>query len=194
MNALERAAQELRAGGLVVVPTDTVYGVAVHPQVPGAVQKLFATKGRPRSRALPVLGASVPALETVAELDETSRALAGRFWPGPLTLVVPRAPGFTSDLGGDDDGSVGVRIPSHAVARELLNMTGPLATTSANLSDRPPAVTVEDARAALGEAIGIYLDGGRCDGPASTVVTLIGTPRVLRKGPISLEQIQNATS
>ena len=180
---IARALEELEAGRLVVLPTDTVYGVAARPDDPVAIGAVFAAKGRPSDKPLPILAATPSDLDRVAALGDAARR-AARYWPGPLTLVVPRAPGFEHDLGGRRSQGVAVRIPACEVALELLRASGPLAVTSANLSGRPPATTVAEARAALGDKVTAYLDGGVCAGRPSTVVSLVGEVELLRAGPI----------
>ena len=190
---IERAVEELRDGGVVVIPTDTVYGLAARPDVPGAVDSIFYLKRRPEHKALPVLGATPDALSDIAVLDADAIALAERFWPGPLTLVLRRAPGFDHHLGAADP-TVAVRVPAHDVALALLERAGPLAVTSANRSGEAPATTVAEARAVFGEGIGVYLDGGTCAGGASTVVSLVDELSVLRPGPISEEELRQTLS
>jgi L-threonylcarbamoyladenylate synthase len=186
---LEAALGALDAGQAIVIPTDTVYGVAARPEVPGAVAAIFRAKGRPEEKPLPVLAADQHAAHAVAELDERALALAERFWPGPLTIVLPRAAGFEWDLGGRAEGTVAVRVPAHEVALQLLRASGPLAVTSANLSGHPPATTVAAARAALGTDVSVFLDGGTCDGLPSTVVSLVGKTSVLREGAIPEREV-----
>lgn len=189
MSTLEEALGALAAGQAIVLPTDTVYGVGALPTDPRAIAAIFAAKGRPEDKALPVLGAELTALTQVAEFTGPARLLADRFWPGPLTLVLPRAAGFDHDLGGTDPSTIAVRIPAFAPTLELLAMSGPLAVTSANRSGEPPAATVHDARDALGDVIGVYLDGGRVAGAPSTVVSLVGEPAVLREGALPASEI-----
>ncbi len=177
---VSEAAAAIGAGAVAVIPTDTVYGLAARAEVAAAI---FALKNRPREKALPVLGATVAQLEPVAEIDGVARALAETEWPGPLTLVLRRREGFTADLGGADPTTVAVRIPAHPVALELLEHTGPLAVTSANVSGRPPATTHEEACALVPEAV--CLDGGTCDGVPSTVLRLVDEPEVLREGALA---------
>lgn len=179
MAGIEEAVSALRGGAIVVIPTDTVYGVGARPEAAGAI---FELKHRPRDKALPVLGSDVVQLDGIAELGDTARALAERYWPGPLTLVVRRNPAFTADLGGTTDDTVAVRVPAHPVALELLRRTGPLAVTSANVSGEPPATTYEEA-CSLAPGL-VCLDGGVCDGVPSTVLSLVGGPKVLREGAI----------
>ena len=187
---LDRALEELERGAVVVVPTDTVYGLAALPENPDAVQWVFELKRRPDHKALPVLAAAPRALEPIVRIDPAASTLAERFWPGPLTLVLPRAEGFDHDLGAGSASTVAVRVPAHDVALSLLEKTGPLAVTSANVSGEPPASTIAEARAAFGDAIPVYLDGGTCSGGASTVVSLEEGVSVLRPGPISEDEIR----
>lgn len=172
-------AAAIRAGGVAIVPTDTVYGLAAAPD---AAAEIFELKKRPASKALPVLGTGPAQLRAVAQLDEVALALAEKAWPGPLTLVVPRAGGFTADLGGSDTSTIAVRVPAHPLALELLALSGPLAVTSANRSGDPPATTAHAARALFPDAV--LLDGGTCDGSPSTVVSITGEAQVLREGEL----------
>lgn len=188
---IETAIGVLRAGGVIVIPTDTVYGLAVDPSVEGAVDALFALKERPHDKPIPILAPAVAAFVDVAVLDDRASALAEAFWPGPLTIVLDRAPGFDVDLGGSISDGVAVRVPAHNLALELLAGSGPLAVTSANLSGETPAETVTEARSFFGEGVGFYLDGGRGSSSASTVVSLRGDVEVLRDGPISDAQIND---
>jgi tRNA threonylcarbamoyl adenosine modification protein (Sua5/YciO/YrdC/YwlC family) len=196
--ALVVAAEALRQGSVVAIPTDTVYGLAVAPDRPGAVERLFALKGRPRDVPLPVLVGSWAQVGSVAGcLAFAAEHLAGRFWPGPLTLVVPRADGFTVDLGGPPSahGTVGVRWPDHPVVTHLCRQLGPLAVTSANRHGSPPAHTAEQVTAALSEAREplVVVDGGRCDGEPSTVVECVGrTTRCLRQGAVPWSEVVEA--
>jgi L-threonylcarbamoyladenylate synthase len=192
MTDLEIALAALDRGLPVVIPTDTVYGVAARPEVPGAVAEIFRAKGRSEDKPLPVLAADQHAAHGVGDLDERALALAERFWPGPLTIVVRRAAGFTWDLGGRADGTVAVRVPAHEVALGLLRASGPLAVTSANLSGRPPATTVAEARAALAPQVSAFLDGGTCNGSPSTVVSLVGDLDVLREGALAGDELLRA--
>lgn len=181
MAGLADVVAAVRHGAVVVVPTDTVYGVAA---APGAAAAIFDLKRRPRDKALPVLGADVAQLGDVADLDGRALGLAEEHWPGALTLVVPRKESFTADLGGADDGTVAIRVPAHPAALDLLQRTGPLAVTSANVSGEPPATTFEDACALAPGLMG--LDGGTCDGVPSTVLSLVGEPKLLRAGGLDL--------
>ena len=189
MSDIERALKALDAGEPIVIPTDTVYGLAVRPELSEAVKRIFEVKERPDDRALPVLGADRQMLERVARFGDVARRLSEAFWPGPLTLVLPRAEGFDHSLGNNDDGTVAVRVPAFAPTLELLSRTGPLAVTSANRSGAPPAVTVDEARAALGDQIEVFIDGGRVGGAPSTVIGLTPEPVVFREGALSTAAI-----
>ena len=189
------AIEALGAGQVVAVPTDTVYGLAVDPSVPGAVDRLFALKGRPRDVPLPVLVATDDQVNAVAgSLSAAARHLAARYWPGAVTLVVPRAPGFTVDLGGPPSArmTVGVRWPDHPSVKQLCRAVGPLAVTSANRHGAPPATTAAEVLAELsgvGQPV-VVLDGGRCAGAPSTVVECRGpATRCLREGAVPWQEM-----
>ncbi len=186
----QRAVEELQRGAAIVMPTDTVYGLAAFPENPDAVQWVFELKRRPDHKSLPVLAADARALNDVVEMGPQAQMLAEAFWPGPLTLVLPRAGGFGHDLGAGTASTVAVRVPAHEVALGLLQRTGPLAVTSANLSGEPAATTTKEARAAFGDAIPVYLEGGTCAGGASTVVEVGEEVSVLRSGPVAEEEIR----
>ena len=168
----------------MVVPTDTVYGVAASLRS-DAIDALFAAKGRPRTKALPVLGANVSQLRAIARFSSTAEQLARAFWPGPLTLVLPRVDSFTIDLGGVARDTVAVRVPLHPATLRLLEASGPLAVTSANASGEPPAATIEMATRALGGTVEPYLDAGPLEGEPSTILELVEEPTILRHGPVS---------
>jgi L-threonylcarbamoyladenylate synthase len=192
-NAVDAAAGHLAAGRAVVLPTDTVYGLAVLPSVPGATDSVFAIKGRPADVPLAVLVDSLEqARELVADAPDPVARLVARYWPGPLTVVLARRSGVNVELGGDG-ATVGVRCPDHDVVRALARRLGPLAVTSANRHGEPTPETAAGVADALGAAVAYVLDGGACAGVASTVVD--GTRddlRVLRTGPISAEDIARA--
>jgi L-threonylcarbamoyladenylate synthase len=186
--ALARAMEVLRAGGLVVLPTDTVYGVAAHALLPAAVARLYDAKGRSAEKAIPLLLADVDGLRQVAStVPPAAWALARRFWPGALSLVVPRSPYVPDVVTGGGD-TVAVRVPDHPVPRALIRrLACPLAATSANRSGEPAPVTAREAQVALADWVALVLDGGPCPGGlASTVLDLTASPpRVLRPGPLS---------
>jgi L-threonylcarbamoyladenylate synthase len=180
---------------LVAFPTDTVYGVGAIAWNREAVGKLYIAKLRSLDKAIPILLADPADLDEVArDVSPAVRRLAERFWPGPLTIVVPRSAQVPDEVtsGGD---SVAVRVPDHPLARALIREAGaPLATTSANLSGGPSPVTAHEVSAQLAGRVALILDGGRCPGGvASTVVDLTGSsPVILRPGPIGLEEILEA--
>lgn len=180
-------AEALRAGLVVLLPTDTVYGLAVDPTVPGATQRLFDLKGRGRDVPIAVLVADAQQAwpTSAAPVPPAALDLAARHWPGALTLVVRRSPAWQGDI-GDDIATIGLRCPDSAVVRDLCREVGPLATTSANRHGAPTAVTVAEAVAALGP-IDVVIDGGPLPGTASTVVDCtVEPPAVLRQGAVHL--------
>ena len=179
-------------GGLVVLPTDTVYGIGADAFTPSAVSALLAAKGRGRSVPPPVLVGSVRAAAALTEsLGAFGQDLIDEFWPGPLTLVFRASPTLNWDL-GDTLGTVAVRMPLHAIALELLRRTGPMAVSSANRHGSPPATTAGEAQAQLADGVSVYLDGGPCaDSVPSTILDLTGTvPRMLRAGAVSIDQLR----
>lgn len=198
--AVREAAAALADGAVVAVPTDTVYGLAVDPTQPEAIERLFALKGRPAEVPLPIVVAGNEQVAMVAgALEVAAMGLAERYWPGPLTLVVPRRPTFTVDLGGPVAvrRTVGVRRPDHAVLVALCELLGPLAVTSANLHGAPPATTpAEVLRVFAGsDEPAVVLDGGACDGLPSTVVECRGpASRCLREGALSWSEIHGDES
>lgn len=176
--SLTRAQALLDEGRLVVIPTDTVYGVAARLDKPESIGRIFEVKRRPRSKPVAVLVADLETAMRIGEFTEEARRRAEEGWPGPLTLVVPSVTPLPA-LGGHGT-TVGVRVPDHRWALELLRACGPLATTSANPSGSPTAATIEDVAKDLGDHVALYVDGGRLDSPPSTVISLIGGPEVLR--------------
>jgi tRNA threonylcarbamoyl adenosine modification protein (Sua5/YciO/YrdC/YwlC family) len=189
---LEIAASAIRRGDLVVLPTDTVYGIAADAFVPEAVTALLSAKGRERSMPPPVLVGSLGALDGIAaDIPDYGRRLVEEFWPGALTLVCHQQPSLVWDIGDSDD-TVAVRMPDDEIALDLLNKTGPLAVSSANLSGNPPAVTCDEAKDQLGESVAVYLDAGPTRGAVpSTILDLTGqTPRILRSGAVSIERLR----
>ena len=190
--ALAAAVAALGAGQVVGVPTDTVYGLAVDATRPGATERVFSAKLRPRAVGLPLLVADAGDVDAVAAgVSEVARALMRRFWPGGLTIVFSRQADLDFDL-GDNRTTVGVRCPDHPVIRSLCQMVGPLATTSANLHGEPPAV---EAPAVAGlPGVDLVLDAGRCARRPSTVVDCTGPrPRLLRAGALSWQAIEAVT-
>lgn len=186
--AIERGLAALDAGGVVGIPTDTVYGLAADPFAPEATDRIFLLKDRPRSVDLPVLVADVEqGLSLCAQLPPYARELMDRFWPGALTLVVSRRAGLGLHLGGDGT-TVGLRCPDHAVARALCGAGGPLATTSANRHGSEPATTA--GAVAEIDGVSLVLDSGPCPIRPSTVVACTaGRPVLLRAGTLAWRDI-----
>jgi L-threonylcarbamoyladenylate synthase len=181
----------VKGGRLVVLPTDTVYGVGADAFDPTAVAALLAAKRRGRDMPVPVLVGSWQTIDGLAfAVPDTARELIRAFWPGALSIVVQQAPSLQWDL-GEGRGTVMVRMPLHPVAIELLREVGPLAVSSANISGRTPAVTAEDAREQLGDLVEVYLDAGPSQQQAaSTIIDLTGaSPQILREGPVSVTEI-----
>ncbi|WP_344234373.1 L-threonylcarbamoyladenylate synthase [Kribbella hippodromi] len=190
--AYRAAVDAIEAGDLVVLPTDTVYGLAADAFKADAVQRLLDAKGRGRDMPPPVLISVVESLDALAtDVPDSGRKLAQEFWPGPLTLICHAQTSLLWDL-GESQGTVALRVPDHEQTRELLSRTGPLAVSSANKSGRPAALDVYDAEEQLAESVAVYLDGGEVSGAQpSTIVDITGeTPRVVRVGALSLEQLR----
>ena len=192
LQGLAEAEAALRRGELVVMPTDTVYGIAAEAFDPVAVELLLKAKGRGRDMPPPVLVGTVrAAMALVMDLADVGKDLIDEFWPGGLTIVCRSSPTLVWDL-GETKGTVAVRMPLHPVALDLLKRTGPLAVSSANASGRPAATTADEAMDQLGDAVAVYLDGGPCaDNVPSTIVDLTGSvPRLLRQGVITVERLR----
>lgn len=189
--AVDVAAEALAAGQGVVLPTDTVYGVAALPGVAEATARLFALKNRPEAVPLAVLVADPDQAGALGAFTPVARRLADRYWPGPLTLVLRRRPAALAlALGGSPD-TVGLRCPDHDFVRALARRVGPVATTSANRHGEPTPATAAEAAAALAGAIAIVIDGGPCAGVQSTVVDCTDRDlRVLRPGAITEEGLR----
>jgi L-threonylcarbamoyladenylate synthase len=188
------AAGTLEAGGIVAFPTDTVYGIAVALDTPGGIERLFAAKRRPPDKAIALLLADAEQATEIGELNGPAAALARGFWPGGLTLVVPRRADVTlpAALGGlGAIATVGLRVPDHDAPRALARSVGPLPTTSANRSGEPEARHADELEVLLGSSLDLILDGGPASGGlASTVVDATSEPvRILREGAISAEAI-----
>jgi tRNA threonylcarbamoyl adenosine modification protein (Sua5/YciO/YrdC/YwlC family) len=201
------ARRAIGSGELVVIPTDTVYGVAADAFSPAAVQRLLDAKGRERTSPPPVLVPGIPTLDALAvEVPEAVRKLVAEFWPGGLTVILRAQPSLQWDL-GETRGTVALRMPDHRIALELLSETGPLAVSSANLSGMPSATTAQDAAEMLGDRVSVYLDGGSAgsgydaigERPGDTSSTIVdatgidadgeGVLRIVRAGVISRERI-----
>jgi len=189
---VEQAAHAVRSGEVVVLPTDTVYGVGADAFSAEAVASVLAAKGRGREMPPPVLVPSVRTVDGLAtDVPSWARALIREFWPGPLTLVLMAQASLMWDL-GETNGTVALRMPRDDVALALLSEVGPMAVTSANLTGQPPATTVTDAAAQLGAAVTVYLDGGPTTSrEVSTIVDCTGAfPAVLRDGAITRDQVE----
>jgi L-threonylcarbamoyladenylate synthase len=191
--AMQRARDTLRAGGIVAIPTETVYGLAVLPDQPG-VERLLAAKQRSADKGIQLLVDSVEQARAVTTMPDVAERLAAAFWPGPLTLVLPRRSDATLpvQLGGGRP-TLGIRLPDHDVPRRLARELGPLAASSANISGQPDATTAELVLASLGEVVTLVLDDGPVRGGVpSTVVDCTaadGAPRILRVGALSEAQV-----
>jgi len=189
--AMERAMRVLRAGGLVAFPTDTVYGLAALPTDRAAVARIYEVKGRSTSRPIALLLSDADRLEEVAILPEQARPLVRRFWPGGLTLVLPKTEAVIEEVSAGP--TVGVRVPNLKLARDLIQAAGGvLAVTSANRSGNPAALTADDVLEQLGGQIELILDGGRCWGgiPSTVLDCTVWPPAVLRHGAVPESAIQ----
>lgn len=188
---IETAIGAVKSGRLVVMPTDTVYGIGADAFDSSAVTALLAAKGRGRDMPVGVLVGSWHTIDgLVYAVPPAARELIRAFWPGALSLVVRQAPSLQWDL-GDANGTVMLRMPLHPVAIELLREVGPMAVSSANVSGRPAAVTAAEARDQLGDLVGVYLEAGTsAQEAASTIVDLTGdAPRILREGPVTAARV-----
>ncbi|HEU4572892.1 MAG TPA: L-threonylcarbamoyladenylate synthase [Candidatus Limnocylindrales bacterium] len=190
-----QAAEVLRRGGIVALPTDTVYGIAVALETPGGIERLFAAKRRPPEKGVMLLLADAAQGPTIGAWPESAAALAAAFWPGGLTVVVPQRPDvpLPEALTGGAP-TIGLRAPDHPAPRALAAAVGPLPTTSANVSGLPEASTAAEIVEQLGDAIELVLDGGPAHGgPASTVVDCtVEPPRILRAGAIAIDDVERA--
>jgi tRNA threonylcarbamoyl adenosine modification protein (Sua5/YciO/YrdC/YwlC family) len=189
---LAAATTAIRAGELVVLPTDTVYGLAADAFDPAAVRRLLDAKGRGRDMPPPVLVGSVATLDALGSaVPAWARVLVERYWPGPLTIVVREQTSLQWDL-GETRGTVAVRMPHDPVALELLGRTGPLAVSSANTTGRPAATDADAAAEMLGDSVAVVLDGGPTvdDRPSTIVDCTAGRPRVLRVGAVPVAELR----
>jgi len=193
VEAIPRALEILKAGGLVALPTDTVYGVGALAFNGKAVESIYAAKDRPVEKAIPVLIGDLGDEEKVgADIPDSARRLATRFWPGPLTILVPKRADLPESVSATQ--TVGVRVPDHEVARVLLRAAGPMAVTSANISGGQSPVTAEEVYKQLGGRIDLIIDGGKTPGgiPSTLVDCTAASLKVLREGPITLEALLSA--
>lgn len=184
-NWISKTLKILEEGGVVAFPTDTVYGVGVRAFDVDGIERLYTIKGRERSKAIAILIAEASQLEQIAEVNKAAQTLAKKFWPGPVTLVLPRKPQVPESLAQGP--TIGIRVPDHPVSRKLLAAAGPMAVTSANLSGEKNTLNADEVLAQLDGRIDLVLDGGQTPGTQpSTVVDLTeGAPKFLRMGPVS---------
>jgi len=187
-SVIDAAVEALREGDIIAIPTDTVYGLAADPWHSGAADRLFLVKRRPRSVELVLFVSGVEQALSVSDaVPDSARRLMEEFWPGGLTIVVPRRADVEADL-GDDDATIGLRCPDHPVPLAIAGGFGPFATTSANRHGEPPATEAADLAGLPGVAL--VLDGGRCQSLPSTVVDATGdVPRLIRPGCVEWEQV-----
>jgi L-threonylcarbamoyladenylate synthase len=190
-NAIQHAVDVLRNNGLVAFPTDTVYGLAAPVQNIESIERLYGVKGRNNTKAIAVLLGDNDQLTTVAvDLSKSTQKVAQHFWPGPLTMIVPRHPSLPEILAPLP--TIGVRIPDHPVALALLKAAGPLAVTSANISGADNTMTAKQVMKQLKGRVHLIIDGGRTPGgvPSTVIDCTTPEPEILREGPISLKQLR----
>ncbi len=189
---VERGISILKQGGLVAFPTDTVYGLGANINLPKVVLRVYEAKARPRSMALPILLADTSQIGDVARrVPDVAWLLINRFWPGALTLVLPRSNAVPDAVTAGED-TVAIRIPDHPIPIALIRgIEAPIVGTSANLSGQPSPVTADEVRSQLGGRTDLIIDGGRCPGKESTIVDVTGEkPVLLRAGAISKEELE----
>lgn len=192
-DGLAEAREKLADGQIIVLPTDTVYGVAAHAFDASGVQRLLQAKGRDRRMPPPVLIADVGTIDALAiDVPSWLREMLKQLWPGPLTVILKAQPSLQWDL-GETHGTVALRVPADERALKLLREVGPLAVSSANKSGEPPATTIADAESMLGESVSIYFDGGPTSSDeVSTILDVTAsTPRILRRGAIGLSTLHS---
>ena len=189
-DTLPRALEVLKAGGLVAFPTDTVYGVGALAFDAKAIESIYTAKDRPLEKAIPILIGGLDDLAKVAiAIPEVARKLALRFWPGPLTILVPKRSDLPASVSAT--ATIGVRVPDHEIARALLQAAGPMAVTSANLSGAQSPVTAQEVFEQLAGRIPLIIDGGRTPGAVPSTIVDCTAPelRILREGPVALEDL-----
>lgn len=192
-DTIPHALEILKKGGLVAFPTDTVYGVGALAFDGKAVESIYAAKDRPIEKAIPILIGDLPDLEKVGmDIPDSARKFAARFWPGPLTILVPKRGDLPEAISATE--TVGVRVPDHEVARALLRAAGPMAVTSANISGAQSPVTAQEVYEQLGGRIALIIDGGRTPGGVPSTLVDCTSPelKILREGPISLKDLHSA--
>jgi L-threonylcarbamoyladenylate synthase len=191
--ALQHALDVLSNGGLIAFPTDTVYGLASLPSKTEYIERLYIAKGRESTRAIAILLSSADELENISYMpSDAALKLADKFWPGPITLIVPRHPDLPNVLSPDQ--TIGIRVPDHDIALELLRMTGPLGVTSANISGHENTQTAEEVMEQLDGRVHLVIDGGKSPGgvPSTVVDCTSPDPVILRPGPVKIKQINLA--
>jgi len=192
-DAIEEAAKWILAGGVVAIPTDTLYGLAVDPFRADAVKRLFDVKGRPEDRGVPLIAADVAQVETgMIRLSPLATRLAERFWPGPLTIVVPAPAALAAGVTAGS-GTVAVRVPAHDVARAICRLAGrPVTATSANISGHQATADPDEVERTLGDRIDLLIDTGRTRGgaPSTIVDATTAEPRLIRAGAIGWDEIE----
>ncbi|MGQ9456638.1 MAG: L-threonylcarbamoyladenylate synthase [Armatimonadota bacterium] len=192
--AIETAAEAIRSGELVIFPTETVYGLACDAINESAIERVFDAKGRDKKHPLPVQIASVTDLSRVASrIPEIAFKLAERFWPGPLTLVLPKSEHISFKITGSTE-TIGIRIPDHPVALAILNRVRiPIIATSANITGQNPPITAQEAIASIGEKVAVVLDAGECKirVPSTVLDVSVTPPHILRVGAISVDEIRD---
>lgn len=195
ISALDEAIAALRAGELVVFPTETFYGIAADPFSMSALEKLFAVKGRDPQKPVALIAADAQiAFSIASEVSSLAKILADAFWPGPLTIVMPARTGFPPQLMGPD-GGVGIRVSPHPIARALsAGLERPITASSANRSGKDPATTVQAARRSLGDEVKVFIDGGtlNASAPSTVIACDARSYRIIRAGAIAEEQIETA--
>jgi L-threonylcarbamoyladenylate synthase len=192
-NVLLLALDILKSGSLVAFPTDTVYGLGALAFDGKAIESIYIAKDRPIEKAIPILIADLEDMEKVGmDISQSAYRLASRFWPGPLTCVIPKKPTLPEAVSATS--TVGVRVPDHEVARALLRAAGPMAVTSANISGQDSPSTTEEVLAQLNSRIPLIIDGGRTPGgvPSTVVDCSAEELKILREGPVKLEELKKA--
>lgn len=189
-NAISQALEILKSGGLVAFPTDTVYGVGCLAFDGAAIESIYFAKDRPIEKAIPILIADIDDMQQVGmDIPQTAYKLAARFWPGPLTCIIPKIPTLPEAVSATS--TVGVRVPDHEVARALLRAAGPMAVTSANISGAQSPSTAAEVYIQLNGRIPLIIDGGTTPGgvPSTVVDCSTSDLKIMREGPISLQQL-----
>ena len=192
--SVDDIAAAISDGRVVVIPTDTLYGLAANPRQPAAIDRLFAVKRRPRDVELPVFVASATDARDLAVVPAWADPLTDAFWPGPLTIVLARRAGIALDAGASST-TVGLRVPGHELCLALCSAVGPIAVTSANRHQQPTPPTAEEIDSLFGDEVELIVDGGRCEGEPSTVIDATGdAPKLLREGRLPWTEVLRTLS